>query len=153
MGLQDRIAAALGEAEEQGETTRLSILRLIEAAIRDHEIAVRSGASEEGIDDDAVRAILSRMAAQRRESAREYERAARLEQAERKIAEAEEIEAFLPQQLSEREIDEAICAAIAEKDARSIRDLGHVMALLKSRLPGQFDAAELKARVQQRLES
>lgn len=149
MGLQDRIAAALSKAEEEGEMTRVSILRLIEAAIRDREIVEHGNAS----DDAAVRAILQRMARQRRESAREYERAARLEQAERKIAEAEVIEDFLPQKMSDRDIDEAISDAVGEVGASSIRDLGHVMTLLRSRLSGQFDAADLKARVRARLES
>lgn len=152
MGIQDRIAEALKEAEEEGETTRLSILRLIEAAIRDHEIAARGSAADDGVDDAAVRAILERMARQRRESGREYERTARLEQAERKVAEAEVIESFLPHQLSDSEIDDATRDAIAEVGATSIRDLGHVMGLLKSRLSGQFDAAELKARVRAKLE-
>jgi uncharacterized protein len=151
MTLRDRIAAALREAEVGEDAGRLSTLRLIEAAFRDRDMALRSEGVENGASEDEVRAILYRMADQRHESARAFEEAARLEQAERKRAEASVIEEFLPRALSAEETAAAIDGVVNEAGAESIRDLGRVMGLLKARYPGRMDFAEAGRLVKQRL--
>lgn len=142
MTMRTRLAAALKDAMKAKDADRLSTLRLINAAIKDREIARRGdGAPEDGISDTDILAILGKMVKQRQESARIYEEGGRLELAEKELAEVRVIEEFLPRQLSAQETATAIDAAIAEIGATSIRDMGRVMAALKTRYTGQMDFA------------
>ncbi len=152
MELRARINAALKTAMKERRSERLSTLRLINAAIKDRDIATRgSDDSPDGVTDEQVRQILSRMVKQRQESVRAYEEGGRLELAESERAEIEVIEEFLPRRLSEGEIDEAVAGAIAETGADSIRDMGRVMGLLKERYSGQMDFGIVGPKVKQRL--
>lgn len=151
MSLRDRINTALKEAMKAREATRLSTLRLINAAIKDRDIALRGEGREEGVTDAEILAILARMVRQRQESARGYEEAARLDLAERERAEIAVIEEYLPRRMDQRETQAAIDAAIAELQAESIRDMGRVMALLKERHTGQMDLATVGPMVRARL--
>lgn len=156
MGLRDRLAEALKQAMKAREADRLSTLRLINAAIKDRDIAARGagdedGASRPGVPDDEILAILGKMIRQRQESARAYEEGGRLELAEKELAEIRVIEDFLPRQLSASEIDAAIEAALQELGAASIRDMGRVMSHLKAHHAGQMDFAAAGARVKARL--
>jgi uncharacterized protein YqeY len=137
--LRERISAGLKEAMREKDAIRLSTLRLINAAIKDQDIAARGEGRAEGVDDAAVLAILGKMVKQRQESARAYEEGGRLELAEKERAEITVIEGFLPRQLSQAEIAAAIDAAIAETGAAGLRDMGRVMAVLKARHMGQMD--------------
>ena len=111
---------------------RLSTLRLINAAIKDKDIAARAGGSDnEGVPEGEVLAILGKMSKQRIESARAYEEGGRLDLADREREEIAVIEEFLPQQLDAKQTDAAVAEAIAEIGATSIRDMGKVMGLLK----------------------
>ena len=139
MDLRTRIGTALREAMKTREAARLSTLRLINAAIKDRDIALRGTADERGVSDEEILGILGRMVRQREDSARSYEEGGRLDLAERERAEIAVIEAFLPRQLDSDEIASAIDAAIAETGAQTIRDMGAVMALLKSRHTGRMD--------------
>ncbi len=104
MHMRDKINAALKDAMRAKEADRLSTLRLINAAIKDKDIAMRGTAEEaDGLSTDDVMAIMSRMVKQRQESARAYEEGGRLELAEKELAEIKFIEEFLPKQLSEEE--------------------------------------------------
>lgn len=154
MELRERIAAALRAAE--GDARRSATLRLVMAAIRDRDQAERaeSGArADSGPGDEAeLRAILTRLAAQRRASAQAFELEGRLEQAADKAAEAAVIEALLPPPMARAEIDALVEAVVRDLDARSLQDIGRVMAVLKPRLSEQIDAATLKAMVRARLE-
>ena len=138
------------------DAVRLSTLRLINAAIKDREIALRSattptpGEAPE-ISDGDVLAILGKMVKQRQESARAYEEGGRLELAEQERAEIKVIENFLPRQLSDAEVGDAISAAIAETGAESIRDMGKVMGALKARYTGQMDFGSVGPRVKEHL--
>lgn len=152
MELRDRLNAALKTAMKEKQTARLSTLRLINAAIKDREIAARS--SEEGPDgvtDAEVRQILGRMIKQRQESARAYEEGGRLELAESEREEIAIIEEFLPRRLKKEEVDEAIDTAINETGANSIRDMGKVMGVLKERHTGQMDFGTVGPKVKARL--
>ena len=151
MTMRDRIAAALKDAMKSRDADRLSTLRLINAAIKDKEIAVRGEGGEAAVGDAEVPAILGRMVKQRQESARAYEEGGRLELAEKELGEIKVIEEFLPRQLSDEEVAAAIEAAVAETGAATIRDMGKVMAALKARHTGQMDFGAVGPRVKDRL--
>jgi hypothetical protein len=151
MELRERVNAAVKQAMKNREAERLSTLRLINAAIKDRDIAVRAEGNETGVDDAEVLRILGKMVKQRRESAKTYEESGRLDLAEQESHEIEVIEEFLPRALSEKEIDEAVRAAVAEVGAESIRDMGRVMGVLKTRYTGQMDFGAVGVRVKDRL--
>ncbi|MCZ4260525.1 MAG: GatB/YqeY domain-containing protein [Limimaricola soesokkakensis] len=151
MTLRDKINASLKDAMKAKEADRLSTLRLINAAIKDRDIAAR-GEGEEGlVPDEVVLAILGKMVKQRQESARAYDEAGRIELAEKERAEIAVIEEFLPRQLTEAETEAAVSQAIAETEATSIRDMGRVMAALKARYTGRMDFGRVGPVVRDRL--
>jgi uncharacterized protein YqeY len=139
MSLRERLQTALKEAMKAKAADRLSTLRLINAAIKDRDIASRGEGGPEMVADDAILAIMGKMVKQRHESARAYEEGGRLELAEKELAEITVIEEFLPRQLTGDEVEIAVKAAIAEAGATSIRDMGKVMAVLKGKYTGQMD--------------
>ncbi len=151
MTMRERLQFALKEAMRAKEADRLSTLRLINAAIKDREIAARGEGEGAAIDDAAILAILGRMVKQRQESARAYEEGGRLELAEKELAEIRVINEFLPRQLDAAETGAAIEAAIAEAGASSIRDMGKVMAVLKGKYTGQMDFGAVGPMVKDRL--
>lgn len=151
MGLRDQITTALKEAMKSKDAARLSTLRLVSAAIKDRDIALRGEGRDDGVTEAEIQAILAKMVKQRQESARTYEEAARLELAEGERAEIVVIEEFLPRQLSDAEVRRAIDAAVSELGAASIRDMGRVMAVLKERHAGQMDFASVGSQVKARL--
>ena len=139
MDMRERINTALKDAMRSREADRLSTLRLINAAIKDREIALRGEGEGAEVGEEAILAILGKMVKQRLESARAYEEGGRIELADKERAEIGVIEEFLPRQLSPAEVDAAISAAITELGATSVRDIGRVMAVLKARHAGQMD--------------
>ncbi|MFQ1699845.1 GatB/YqeY domain-containing protein [Loktanella agnita] len=152
MDMRDRVNTALKNAMKSKEADRLSTLRLINAAIKDKDIARRgSGDDTDGVSDDEVLSIMGRMVKQRQESARAYEEGGRLELAEKERSEIKVIEEFLPRQLNAGETEKAVDAAIAEVGASSIRDMGKVMAALKGRYTGQMDFGKVGPMVKQKL--
>jgi uncharacterized protein YqeY len=156
MTLRERLALSLKEAMKAREAERLSALRLINAAIKDRDIAARGdgdpdGAAAAGVSDGDILALLGKMIRQRQESARAYEEGGRLELAAKEAAEIRVIEEFLPRQLSPAEVEAAIDAAIAETGAASIRDMGRVMGVLKARHTGQMDFGAVGAVLKTRL--
>jgi uncharacterized protein len=151
MTIRLRLGAALKEAMKAKEVDRLSTLRLINAAIKDKDIALRGEGNDADVSDGDILAILGRMVKQRQESARAYEEGGRLELAEKELAEITVIEEFLPRQLDADEVSAAITAAIAEAGATSIRDMGKVMAALKGKYTGQMDFGAVGPRVKDML--
>lgn len=152
MEMRERIALALKEAMKAKQAERLSTLRLINAAIKDKDIALRGeGGGDAGVGDAEVLAILGRMVKQRQESARAYEEGGRLELAEKELAEIRVIEDFLPRPLDPAEVEAAITAAIAAIGAQGIRDMGKVMAVLKGKYAGQMDFGAVGPMVKDRL--
>jgi uncharacterized protein YqeY len=149
--MRDKINKLLKQAMRDKAADRLSTLRLINAAIKDRDIAARSEGQDEGVGEGEVLAILGKMAKQRLESARAYEEGGRIDLAERERAEIMVIEEFLPRQLSEKESTDAVNIAIAEAGAESIRDMGKVMGILKSRYTGQMDFGAVGPVVKDRL--
>ena len=154
MEMRTRLNEALKTAMRQKDTARLSTLRLINAAIKDRDIAKRGeggDGGETGVGDADILQILGKMVKQRQESARAYEEGGRLELAEAELGEIAVIEEFLPRQLSEDEATVAIDAAIGKTGAQSIRDMGKVMGELKSRYTGQLDFGKVGPMVKSRL--
>ena len=153
MELRSRITAEMKKAMKDKAAERLSTIRLINAAIKDRDIAVRAEGNYNGVDDVEVLAILDKMVRQRQESARTYEEASRLDLSERELSEIAVIEEFLPRKLSSNEVAAAVTIAIAEVGAASIRDMGRVMALLKSQYVGQMDFGKVGPIVKDKLSS
>lgn len=153
MVLRTRISDALKQAMKDKDADRLSTLRLINAAIKDKDIAARANGNDDGVPEAEVLAILGKMTKQRMESARAYEEGGRLDLAEQERVEIGIIEEFLPRQLSEEETNAAIEAAIADIGAESIRDMGKVIGALKSRYTGQMDFGAVGPIVKDRLSS
>ena len=139
------------QAMKDKSAERLSTIRLINAAIKDRDIAARTEGKENGVGDDEVLAILAKMTKQRQESAKTYEEAGRLDLSERELAEIKVIEEFLPRQLTDSEIQSAVSEAINEVGASSIRDMGKVMAALKNKYAGQMDFGAVGALVKNNL--
>ena len=129
----------LKEAMKSQEKQRLATLRLINAAIKDRDIAVRSEENTEGVSDNEIILILSNMVKQRKQSIIQYEEGGRIELAEREREEIKIIEEFLPNQLSEQEIKEEITKIIESKDKLSIKDMGKIMGELKTNFSGRMD--------------
>ena len=154
MELRDQIGDALKQAMRDKDAVRLSTLRLINAAIKDRDIALRAeggDAGDAGVGGDEILKILGKMVKQRQESARAYEEGGRLELAEKERSEIVVIEDFLPRQLDESETEAAVDAAITETGASSIRDMGKVMGALKARYTGQMDFGSVGPMVKGRL--
>ncbi|MEL6640964.1 MAG: GatB/YqeY domain-containing protein [Pseudomonadota bacterium] len=152
MDMRTRVGTALKDAMKAKDATRLSTLRLINAAIKDRDIALR-GVEEDagGCGDTEVLSILGRMVKQRQESARAYEEGGRLELAEKELEEIKVIETFLPKKLTDAESDAAIAKAIAAVGAESIRDMGKVMGELKQKYTGQMDFGKVGPMVKDKL--
>ena len=131
----------LKEAIKSQEKQRVATLRLINAAIKDRDIAVRSEENTEGVSDDEIILILSNMVKQRKQSIIQYEEGGRIELAEREREEIKIIQEFLPNQLTNEEIKTEILKIIdAEaEDQLSIKDMGKIMGELKNKFSGRMD--------------
>ena len=136
--LRDSIKSAQITAMKAGDKPRLAAVRLILAKIKDRDIELRTGKAD-GDDDALVIDVLQKMAKQRRESITMYEQGGRQELADQEKGELAVIEEFLPQQMSDAEVSAAIESIKAEIGAESIKDMGKVMAELKTRFAGQMD--------------
>jgi uncharacterized protein YqeY len=152
MDLKTKIQTATKDAMKAKDAPRLSTLRLISAAIKDREIAARTGEGEGvGLSDSDLMAILAKMVKQRQESARAYEEGGRLELAEKENAEILVIEEFLPRKMSAEETRAALDEVVTSLGATSVRDMGRVMAELKARYTGQMDFGAVGQMVKEKL--
>lgn len=148
--LRDDINNALKTAMKEQDKARLSTLRLINAAVKDRDIANR-GEGKAAVDDTELQSILARMIKQREESAKMYDEGGRPELSAAERAEIEIIREFLPRQLDDAEVDKAIADAVEATQAESLRDMGKVMAWLKERYNGQIDFSKVGAIVREKL--
>ena len=137
--LREDIAAAMKEAMKAKDQAALATLRLISAALKDRDIAARGNGNQDGIGDDEILSMLQTMIKQRSESAKMYRDGNRPELADAEEAEIVIITGFLPPQLDEAAVADAIDAALAATGAASIKDMGQVMAHLKTNHAGQMD--------------
>jgi uncharacterized protein YqeY len=139
--IRDDIKAALVNAMKSGDKPGTAAIRLIQAAIKNRDIELRT-ASQQPDDDLLITEVLQKMIKQRRESIEMYEKGGRQELADAETAEVAVIERFLPQQMSEDEAKAAIKAIVTELGASSVKDMGRVMAALKERHAGQIDMSK-----------
>lgn len=130
------------------DTARLGTVRLLLAAMKQKEVDERVE-----LTDADVLAIIEKMLKQRRESIAQFEKASRQDLADAEKLEIVVLSAYLPQQLSEAEVAEAVAAAIRESAAAGPKDMGKVMGLLKSRLAGRTDMGKLSGLVKAKLAS
>jgi len=148
--IRDDIKTALVAAMKARDTTTTAAIRLIQSAIKNRDIELRT-ASTQPDDDLLVTEVLQKMIKQRRESIELYEKGNRPELAAAEAAEVAVIERFLPQQMSEDEAKAAIDALATELGAISVKDMGRMMAALKERHAGQMDMAKASGLVKARL--
>ena len=130
---------------------KLSTLRLILAALKDRDIAARSNGQTDGVSDDDILQLLTKMVKQRHESIRLYEQGGRIDLAGREAEEITIIETFLPRQLDDDETAAAIAEVIEDVGAKGLKDMGPTMAALKQRYAGRMDFAKAGMLVKERL--
>ena len=146
MTLKERISEDMKAAMRAKDAARLSAVRLLLAAMKQKEVDERVE-----LTDADVLGIIDKMVKQRRESIAQYEKAARADLAAVEKFEIEVVSAYLPQQMGEAELAQAIAAAVAESGASGVKDMGKVMALLKPRLAGRADMGKVSGMVKAKL--
>jgi len=150
--MRENIAEAVKAAMKSGDKRRLGTLRLIQAAIKDRDIAARVDAKGqatglEKIDDAELLQLLQKMIKQRRESAKLYTEGGRPELAAQEEAEIDIINEYLPKQMTEPEVNAAVDQVVAELGASGLKDMGRTMATLKERYAGRMDFAKASGAV------
>ena len=146
MSLKSKITEDMKTAMRAKDTARLGTVRLLLSAMKQKEVDERVE-----LTDADVLSIIEKMLKQRRESIAQYEKAARIDLADVEKAEIAVLSAYLPQQMSDAEVTEAMLAAIKESGAAGPKDMGKVMGLLKSRLAGRTDMGKLSGLVKAKL--
>lgn len=142
MSLKSRITDDMKAAMRSKEAAKLSAIRMLLAALKQKEIDERIE-----LDDSQALAIIEKQLKQRRDSIEQYDKAGRDDLASVERFELEVLSAYLPAQASDVEIAQAIAAAITQTGAASLKDMGKVMAVLKSELAGQADMGKLSGQV------
>ena len=146
-GLNDALKTAMRERD----AATVSTVRLILAALKDRDIAARPKGNSSGVGDDEILQMLQAMIKQRRESIALYEKGGRADLVDKETREIAVIERFLPKQMDESAMAEAIAAVVKELGAASVKDMGRVMGELKARYAGQMDFAKASGLVKQQL--
>jgi uncharacterized protein YqeY len=149
--LRDKLNTALKDAMRAKESATLSTVRMILAAIKDRDIAARPKGIATGVSDDEILALFGTMIKQRREAIALYEQGGRQELADKERTEISVIERFMPQQLDQAGLEAAIAKGIAETGAKSVKDLGGLMAWLKSNYAGQMDFGKAAGQAKKQL--
>ena len=146
MTLKERVTEDMKAAMRAKDPARLSAVRLLLAAMKQKEVDERIELS-----DADVLGIIDKMVKQRRESIAQYEKAARADLVAVEKFEIEVLSGYLPQQMGEAELAQAIAAAVSESGASGVKDMGKVMALLKPRLAGRADMGKVSGLVKAKL--
>jgi uncharacterized protein len=149
--LRARLSDALKIAMKAHDQPTVSTVRMILAGLKDRDIAARGKGNADGISDAEIQQLLQGMVKQRRESIVLYQQGNRPELAEQEGAEITVIETFMPKQLSDAELEEAVAAAIAATGAQTAKDMGRVMAALREKHAGQLDFAKAGAVAKKKL--
>lgn len=142
MPLHDRLKHDMRAALKSGDKQRLGVLRMALAAVGQREVDTR-----ETLDDAEVERVLEKMIKQGRESLEQYRQGGREDLAAKEAYEIEVLSSYLPEPLDERELQSVIDEAIAESGATSPKDMGRVMALIKTKAQGRVDMKAVSARV------
>jgi uncharacterized protein YqeY len=146
MSLKERIQEDMKAAMRSGDKDRLGTIRLIMAGIKQREVDERIS-----LDDAQVVSVLEKMGKQRRESITQFQAGGRADLVAKETAELAIISSYMPAQLSDGELDALINEAIAQSGAASIKDMGKVMAIIKSRAQGRADMGAVGTRIKARL--
>ena len=146
MSLKEKITEDMKNAMRAGEKERLATIRMILAAVKQREVDERIQ-----LDDTQVLAALEKMIKQRKEAITQFEAGGRADLVAKESAEIALLQTYLPAQLSEREVDALIAAAIASTGAASIKDMGKVMGVVKAQVQGKADMGKVSARIKQKL--
>ena len=146
MALREQLNEDIKAAMKAREQDRLGALRLMLSAVKQREVDERIT-----LDDAGVIGVVEKMIKQRRESIAQYEKAARQDLADREKAEIAVLEAYLPKQLSQAEVDAVVAEAIAATGAKSAADMGKVMGVVKPKLAGRADMGAVSAMVRRQL--
>lgn len=146
MTLKERITEDMKTAMRSGEKDRLAVIRLLQAAIKQREVDERIM-----LDDVQVTSVLEKMIKQRKESVVAFEKGARADLVAKENAEIAVLQPYLPAQLSDAELDTIIAGAISSTGAASIKDMGKVMAVVKSKAAGKADMGAVGARIKAKL--
>jgi hypothetical protein len=146
MALKERITEDMKAAMKAADKNRLGTIRLALAAIKQREVDERIT-----LDDTQVLAVLDKMIKQRREAIAQFQTGGRADLVAKETAEIGVLQAYLPSQMSEAEIDELIAQSIAATGATSVKDMGKVMALVKPKAQGRADLGAVSARIKQKL--
>jgi uncharacterized protein len=146
MNLKERITEDMKAAMRAKDGARLGAIRFLQAAIKQKEVDERVNA-----DDAAILAIIEKLIKQRKDSIQQFQQAARNDLVEKEQAELTLLQGYLPQQMSEGELNAAITAAIAESGASGPQAMGKVMAVLKPKIAGRADMGKASALVKARL--
>ena len=151
MGLREQLNEAVKNAMKARDQKRLGTLRLIQANIKDKDIASRTEVSREGLSDDDILALFGKLIKSREDSIALYEQGSRPELAQAEKDEIAILREFMPRPLDETETKAAIAAVVAETGAASLKDIGKVMAALKTRYTGTMDFGKAGALVKAQL--
>ena len=144
--LKERITEDMKSAMRAKDTLRLGTIRLLLAAMKQREVDERIE-----LDDAAISGIIEKLIKQRRDSISQFQTAGRQDLVDGEQAELAILQAYLPEPLSSAEVDAAVSAAVAESGATSVKDMGKVMGLLKTRLAGRADMGQVSARIKAKL--
>jgi uncharacterized protein len=146
VGLKERITDDMKTAMRAGEKDRLATIRLVLAAVKQIEVDERIT-----LDEARMLTVLEKMVKQRKESIAQFEAGGRADLVAKEAAELAVIQAYLPAQLSDTELDALIAEAIASTGATTIKDMGKVMGVVKSKAAGRADMGAVGARIKQKL--
>ena len=146
MPLREQLTEDMKTAMKAREAEKLGAVRLILAAVKQREVDERIT-----LDDAGVIAVIEKMIKQRKDSISQFEKAARQDLADKEKFELSILEAYLPQQLSQAEVEAIIGEAVASTGAKSPADMGKVMAVVKARLAGRADMGKVSALVKGKL--
>lgn len=146
MSLKERITQDMKDAMRSGDKERLGNIRMLQAAIKQREVDERIM-----LDDTQVLAVVEKMIKQRKEAIAQFEAGGRADLAAKEKSEIELLQAYMPEQLSSAEVEALVATAIAETAASTIKDMGKVMALVKTRAAGRADMAAVSAIIKAKL--
>ena len=149
--LRDKLNEALKDAMRARDMTAVGAIRLILAKLKEVDIAARTEANREGVPDERILSMLQGMIKQRNESVALYEKGNRADLADKEKAEIAVIERFLPKQMDEAAVEAAVAEAVAASGAKTLKDMGGVMAQLKAKYAGRMDFAKASAAVKKAL--
>jgi uncharacterized protein YqeY len=146
MSLKERITQDMKDAMRSGAKERLGYIRLLQAAIKQREVDERIT-----LDDTQVLAVIEKMIKQRREAITQFEAGGRADLAAKELAEVALLQTYMPEPLSQAEVEALVAEAITESAAATVKDMGKVMALVKTRAAGRADMSAVSAIIKSKL--